>query len=78
MPRLDLASIAIGLLIRSYTVGAEPASDIPEVIVTATKRESVAQDTPISMTVLGTDALQTTHADNFSDFASLVPGLTAT
>jgi outer membrane receptor protein involved in Fe transport len=75
---LDLASIAIGLLITSYTVGAEPASDIPEVIVTATKRETVAQDTPISMTVLGTDALQTTHADNFSDFASLVPGLTAT
>jgi iron complex outermembrane receptor protein len=78
VPRLDLTSIAIGLLITSYTVGAEPAGDIPEVIVTAPKRESVAQDTPISMTVLGTDALQTTHADNFSDFASLVPGLTAT
>jgi iron complex outermembrane receptor protein len=78
VPRLELSSIAIGLLITSYTVGAEPASDIPEVIVTATKRETVAQDTPISMTVLGADALQTTHADNFTEFASLVPGLTAT
>jgi iron complex outermembrane receptor protein len=78
VPRLDLTAIAIGLLITSYTVGAEPASDIPEVIVTATKRETVAQDTPISMTVLGADALQTTHADNFTEFASLVPGLTAT
>jgi iron complex outermembrane receptor protein len=78
VPRLDLTSIAIGLLITSYTVGAEPARDIPEVIVTATKHETVAQDTPISMTVLGADALQTTHADNFTEFASLVPGLTAT
>jgi len=75
---LDLASIAIGLLITSYNVGAEPPSDISEVIVTATKRETVAQDTPISMTVLGADALQTTQADTCSDLASLVPGLTAT
>src|SRR5277367_2199879 len=51
---------------------------MPEVIVTATKRETVAQDTPLSMTVLGADALKTTHADNFTEFASLVPGLTAT
>jgi iron complex outermembrane recepter protein len=76
--RLELASIAVGLLITSHALGAESASDIPEVIVTATRRETIAQDTPISMTVLGADALQTTHADNFSEIASLVPGLTAT
>jgi iron complex outermembrane receptor protein len=76
--RLELSSIAIGLLVTSHILGAESASDIPEVIVTATKRETVAQDTPISMTVIGADALQTTHADNFTEFASLVPGLTAT
>jgi outer membrane receptor protein involved in Fe transport len=75
---LELSSIAIGLLVTSHILGAESASDIPEVIVTATKRETVAQDTPISMTVIGADALQTTHADNFTEFASLVPGLTAT
>jgi iron complex outermembrane receptor protein len=78
VPRLDLPTVAIGLLITSPTVGAESASDVPEVIVTATKRETISQDTPISMTVLGADALQTTHADNFTEFASLVPGLTAT
>lgn len=78
MSRLELSSIAIGLLVTSHILGAESASDIPEVIVTATKRETVAQDTPISMTVIGADALQTTHADNFTEFASLVPGLTAT
>jgi iron complex outermembrane receptor protein len=75
--RLELASLAIGVLVTSHILGAESASDIPEVIVTATKRETVAQDTPISMTVIGADALQTTHADNFTEFASLVPGLTA-
>jgi len=76
--RLALALTVIDLLITSRALGAESASDIPEVIVTATKRETAAQQTPISMIVVGPDALQTTHADNFSDIESLVPGLTAT
>src|SRR3984957_3309370 len=73
-----LPCIALGFLIAWTSAGAQQASELPEIMVTAAKRETIAQTTPISMTVLGTDALQTTHADDFADFASLVPGLTAT
>lgn len=48
-----------------------------EVVVTATKRETRVQDTALSMTVVGQSALQTSGADDFADFALLVPGLTA-
>ena len=79
MGRLNLLPLlAIGYLLTSNSANAQQAGEIAEITVTATKRETVAQDTPISMTIVGPDALQTTHADNFSDFQSLVPGLTAT
>ena len=55
----------------------DEASSPAEVVVTATKRETALLDTPISMTVLGSDVLQTVTADDFSDYERLVPGLTA-
>lgn len=54
------------------------ADESAEVVVTATKRETTLQDTPESITVVGSDALKTTGADDFADFSKLVPGLTAT
>lgn len=59
-------------------VHAEDAQALDEVVVTATKRETPLQDTPVSITVLGKDTLSTTGADDFADFAKLVPGLSAT
>ena len=75
MPRLDLASIAIGLLITSYTVGAEPASDIPEVIVTATKRETNLQETPVAITAFSQSALDQNLVVDITDTAKFVPGV---
>ena len=44
---------------------AEDAAASPaEVVVTATKRETALLDTPISMTVLGSDVLQAVNADD--------------
>jgi iron complex outermembrane receptor protein len=59
------------------TAQAEDAAALDEVVVTATKRETKLLETPISMTVLGTDVLQAVNADDFSDYERLVPGLTA-
>ena len=74
-------SIAIALCCLPGAVLAAAASDetssLDEVLVTATRRETKLLDTPISMTVIGTDTLQAIDADSFSDFARLVPGLTA-
>ncbi len=73
-----LAAIVVRVVVAPTPAVAQQAEDIPEIVVTALKRETVAQDTPISMTAIGPEALQTTHADDFGDFESLVPGLTAT
>jgi len=74
-------SIAIAVLclpnaVRA-TVDNDETSSLDEVVVTATRRETRLLDTPISMTVIGSDTLQAIDVDGFSDFARLVPGLTA-
>jgi iron complex outermembrane receptor protein len=76
--RLALAIMSIGLLAPLQATFAQQADELAQVIVTATKRESVAQNTPMSITVIGPDMLGTNHIDDFADFAFLVPGLTDT
>lgn len=56
---------------------AQDASKLQEVVVTATKRPTLLLRTPISMTVIESNALQTINADDFADIEALVPGLTA-
>ena len=76
VPAILLASILL-----SIPPGSARAEDgdstLESVVVTATKRETKLADTPISMTVIGAEALSVTHADSFADYARLVPGLTA-
>jgi iron complex outermembrane receptor protein len=76
--KCGLLFLAVAMWVASNSANAQQAGDIAEIVVTATKRETLAQETPLSMSVVGQDALQTTHADSFSDIESLVPGLTAT
>src|SRR6202034_2741971 len=69
--------IAAGIVSHTALLG-QPTDELAEVVVTATKRESLAQDTPISMTVVSSDGLGTSHVDDFAELAFLVPGLTDT
>jgi iron complex outermembrane receptor protein len=48
---------------------------VEEVIVTATKRETTLQDTPIAITVVGADRLEQNKADSLLDVANLSPSL---
>jgi len=57
---------------------SQQAGGIEEVVVTADKRETTILETPMNITVLTGDVLQTTNADDFSDIAALTPGLTFT
>ena len=77
--RMAPAVLAAASLANLSTARADtdPSPSPDEVIVTATRRETRLLDTPISMTVVGSDTLQATQADDFSDFSRLVPGLTA-
>ena len=76
--RLSLAIMSMGLLASLRATLAQQADELAEVIVTATKRESVAQTTPMSIMVVSPDVLRTNQIDDFADFAFLVPGLTST
>ncbi len=74
--RLLLAAVTAGAL--PWLAQADDSGAPPEIVVTATKRETAIQDTPLSITALTSDTLKTTNADDFQDFAKLVPGLSAT
>jgi iron complex outermembrane recepter protein len=76
--RFALAIASLGVIGLPRTTLAQQAEELSEVIVTATKRESVAQDTPMSIAVIGPEVLSSNHIDDFADFAFLVPGLTDT
>jgi iron complex outermembrane recepter protein len=58
----------------SQSVLAQKA--IEEVVVTALKRESTLQDTPIAISALTSESLERIGADDFADFVGSVPGLT--
>ena len=49
---------------------------LEEVVVTALRRETLLQDTPISIAALSGDTLQRNGDDDLAAFASSVPGLT--
>ncbi|MEP9401302.1 TonB-dependent receptor [Sphingomonas sp. VNH70] len=57
---------------------ADPAQDapIPEIIVTAEKREAGLQDVPQAITALTGDALLANNINSFQDLSALAPGLT--
>ena len=54
----------------------EPATGLEDIIVTATKRETNLQDTPISISVVNSEALANRHIQSLMDLADgSVPGL---
>ncbi len=75
------ASIALGPLMAAPTYAQEaPAETAAEnsdtIIVTARRQSERLQDVPASVSVLTSDALEKTGADNAQDFAQLTPGVT--
>jgi iron complex outermembrane receptor protein len=51
---------------------------IPEVLVTATKRSTSLQSTPLAITALNAAALEDAHVQTIQDVVNLVPGFQAT
>ncbi|MDF3020387.1 MAG: TonB-dependent receptor [Steroidobacteraceae bacterium] len=75
LPRVWLAAIAWA---GTAAMAQDVDKDLEEVMVTATRRPTLPMRTPVSMTVLGSNTLAAVNVDSFGDFATLVPGLTAT
>ena len=71
-PVFYLASIAMIL----FSLSVSAAGPIEEVVVTALKRTSSLQDTPIAISALTSENLEKIGADDFVDLVGSVPGLT--
>ncbi len=57
---------------------AADSNAIPEVVVTATKRNTSLQKTPVAVTAISAKDLDNAHVQNVLDIVSLVPGFSAT
>ncbi len=55
---------------------ANSGPQVEELVVTALKRSTVLQDTPIAISAVTGDTLAKMGVDNISDYAKAVPGLT--
>ena len=79
--RLILACFASSIAGWSGTAAAQESAQartgtvIEEVVVTATRRETSLQDTPVAITALGTDALEQRNVEDLQDVAKYTPGL---
>ncbi|MXO60358.1 TonB-dependent receptor [Altererythrobacter salegens] len=83
---VTLASGSIIAMIAALLPGTGFAQDVPqdeqrgtrsgeEIVVTAEKREQTLLEVPQAVSVVGGEQLEEQHADNFSDYVKLVPGL---
>jgi len=82
-----IRTAALGFLLSSVsTVGfaqTEPAGDedkggVPDIVVTAERRETNLQSTPIAITALNADELRSKGVSVINDLAATVPNLTST
>jgi iron complex outermembrane recepter protein len=69
---------SVALSPRTFAQDAPDAADDQgnDIIVTATRRDTSLQDTPINITAVGTAKLQTQRIDDVRDIADFTPGIT--
>lgn len=66
----------IGIFLSVFAPPVLAQDTIEEIVVTALKRESTLQDTPIAISALTNEGLERIGADDFADFVGSIPGLT--
>jgi outer membrane receptor protein involved in Fe transport len=76
-PRPCALATAVAVALSAPVVHAQKAKAIPEITVTATKREESLQDVPVAVTALTETALEEIGITNFADYVLELPGVTA-
>src|SRR3984957_4608755 len=69
------SALALSQWVQADTPADQPSDTLAEVIVTATKRETNVQDTPVADTVFSQTALDENHVSDITDLAKFVPGV---
>lgn len=77
---ISLASVAAAVSVATPAFaqdadGASSSSGFSEIVVTATKREEKLQDIGLTVSALGSEALENRRIENVEDLAKAVPGL---
>lgn len=75
---VSVAAIAAGMTTPAIAQEAPADSGIGEIVVTAEKRPSTEQKTPLSMTVLGADTLRKNGVANIEDVSRISPSVSIT
>lgn len=76
---LQLSTMLAGLAIApALAQGAGDDQAVPEIVVTAERRATRLQDTPIAISALAAEQLQAQGVRSINDLAAFVPNLTAT
>ena len=66
---------ALALSQLGHAADAPPSDQLAEVVVTATKRETNVQETPVADTVFSQATLDENHVSDITDLAKFVPGV---
>lgn len=69
------SALALSQWVQADAAGDQPSDALAEIIVTATKRETNVQDTPVADTVFSQSALDENHVSDITDLAKFVPGV---
>ena len=78
---LQLAVLAVfsgGSLAQAQSAPDSTDSTLPDIVVTATKRSTSLQQTPVAVTSIGSAALEQAHVQTIADVVHLVPSFQAT
>ena len=67
--------LALAFSLQAQTQDTESRVELEEIVVTALRRSTNIQDTPISISALSESVIERLGANEFSDFAGAVPGL---
>jgi iron complex outermembrane receptor protein len=73
-----LAAFAGGHAAHAQAVADPADSALPDIVVTATKRATALQQTPVAVTSIGAAALEQAHVQTIEDVVHLVPSFQAT
>ena len=76
--QIAVCTLLAGAQMAHAQVQKEADNALPEVTVTATKRATSLQKTPVAITVIGSSALDDAHVQTIQDAVSLVPSFSGT
>jgi iron complex outermembrane receptor protein len=78
IPSVSIAAMMAGALVRPVSAQeSSPITGLEEVTVTATRRITTLQETPIAVTALSADALAAANPHDLGDIAKFAPGFSA-